>query len=61
LSREHPLDFSIRHSVVTAARANGADRALVYPLLEGRIADAEAFCGGAYGEKYHDGKPVKRR
>ena len=42
VSRES-IDFGVRDPVVTAGRLRRADAAFVDPMLQRRVADAEAF------------------
>ena len=47
------IDLGVGDSVVTAWRLRRADAAFIDPMLQRRIADAEALGGGANGEKSH--------
>jgi len=50
---EQALDFAGRHAVVPAARARRPNGALVDPVFERRIPDADARRGLTDGQKAH--------
>src|SRR5262249_34498681 len=45
------VDFAFGYAVVAAGRFRRADFAMVDPLLEGRIADAQNICGFTRGQQ----------
>jgi hypothetical protein len=49
-----PVDLDVGNPVVTARGLRGPHAALINPLLERRIADAQPRGGGANGQKCHD-------
>src|SRR6267142_296296 len=57
---QHPVDLGVGDPVMSAARADGPHRALVDPLLQRGIADAEPVGRGANGQERHYRETLNR-
>ena len=56
--REQAIDLRLRNAVMATRRGTGAQRALVDPLLDRRVADSEPGGRLAGGEQIHDDRIV---
>src|SRR5205085_75931 len=53
---EEALEFGLRQPVMAAGGVRGPDLALIDPLFQRRIPDAELFGSGPHRQKRHGGK-----
>jgi hypothetical protein len=53
LRREQAVDLGFRNAVVTAGGRGRTNATVVNPLLQRRVAHAEAICCSANGEEFH--------